>query len=307
MDAVISYVNCLNEDWKEQYIKQFGDDHYDPLRYRDYGTIELVIDSIRTYCPDFNKIYIVVQNRSEVENIQNIDKCIIVTHDQFIPSEYLPTFNSCTIGLFLHNIPGLDEEFVYFNDDIFLMNPVQKKFFFSYDGLPIYNMQKLNQNVVYMSTHRRISKNSFDWALQLYLKQLPPLVRFKCKMKYKTLFLVSKHIPIPFKKSWNKNIYESLKDQIHNSITTARSTDNINTFVYISYSLLCLNAINRTDNQYKYLKTTTSPSNIQNVLSKCSVPVVCINDTNPNLSQNDIKTLSNYIKQGYYTHKNSIE
>ena len=50
--------------------------------------------------------------------------------------QYLPTFNSCTIGSILFRIPNLSEHFIVFNDDTFLMRETRPSDFFI-DGLPI--------------------------------------------------------------------------------------------------------------------------------------------------------------------------
>ena len=47
----------------------------------------------------------------------------------------LPVFNSRAIEINLHRIPGLAEQFVYFNDDMFITKPVTKEDFFK-NGLP---------------------------------------------------------------------------------------------------------------------------------------------------------------------------
>ena len=57
-------------------------------------------------------------------------KLHIIKHTDFIPPQYLPTYNSPTIELNLHRIPGLSENFVYFNDDGFLIRPVTPQHFF---------------------------------------------------------------------------------------------------------------------------------------------------------------------------------
>ena len=59
----------------------------------------------------------------------------IVRHEQYIPQEWLPTFNNRCIELNLHRISGLAEQFVYFNDDMFLLKSVSPEDFFV-DGKP---------------------------------------------------------------------------------------------------------------------------------------------------------------------------
>ncbi len=62
-------------------------------------------------------------------------KLKVVRHEEFIPTDYLPTFSSHPIELNLHRIKGLSERFVYFNDDTFLIRPVLQEDFFK-NGLP---------------------------------------------------------------------------------------------------------------------------------------------------------------------------
>ena len=48
-------------------------------------------------------------------------KLHIVRHEDFIPAEFLPTFSSHPIEWNFHRIEWLTENFVYFNDDMFLI------------------------------------------------------------------------------------------------------------------------------------------------------------------------------------------
>jgi len=50
----------------------------------------------------------------------------IVTHNQILDPEILPTFNSYTIESRLHHIPGLANTYLYFNNDMFLNQRVSK-------------------------------------------------------------------------------------------------------------------------------------------------------------------------------------
>ena len=57
----------------------------------------------------------------------NLDhpKLKLVTHKEFMPNEYLPTYNSAAIELNLHRIEGLSENYLYFNDDMYLIRNSQ--------------------------------------------------------------------------------------------------------------------------------------------------------------------------------------
>lgn len=63
----------------------------------------------------------------------------IVRHSEFIPASCLPTFSSLVMEYFLHRIPGLSSSFLYANDDMFLLRPLRRDYFFSRrDGYPFY-------------------------------------------------------------------------------------------------------------------------------------------------------------------------
>lgn len=62
-------------------------------------------------------------------------KVTLITHDMIFPdTSVLPTFSSSSIEMNLHRIPGLSDYFIYFNDDVFLGQPV-----FPYD---FYTLEK---------------------------------------------------------------------------------------------------------------------------------------------------------------------
>jgi hypothetical protein len=65
----------------------------------------------------------------------NHPKLSLVNHADYIPSKLLPVFNSSLIEIYLHKIPNLAENFVYFNDDFFIINNITKERFFK-NGLP---------------------------------------------------------------------------------------------------------------------------------------------------------------------------
>merc|ERR1719221_2552491 len=55
----------------------------------------------------------------------------IVHHDEFMPARVLPTFNSHAIESCLHYIPGLCDQFMYFNDDFYMTQRVSAPQLFS--------------------------------------------------------------------------------------------------------------------------------------------------------------------------------
>lgn len=99
-------------------------------RYRDWGLLPYWFRGVERFAPWVHKIYFVTcGQRPDWLNVHH-PKLVLVDHKDYIPGEYLPTFNSNTIEMHLHRISGLEEQFVYFNDDFFLTAPVTPDDFF---------------------------------------------------------------------------------------------------------------------------------------------------------------------------------
>jgi hypothetical protein len=124
IDIVYTWVDGTDNNWKEMKDKYTGEPKSDSIfRYNNVNELKYSLRSIYNYAPWANNIYIVVDDiqTPPFVNINN-PKIKIVKHSEIIPKEYLPTFNSVAIETSLHHIPGLEENFLYFNDDMFLGN-----------------------------------------------------------------------------------------------------------------------------------------------------------------------------------------
>lgn len=146
VDAVISWVdgNDVNHAKKiSSYLQQSGlkkQAGAAPTRFNQCGEINYCVLSIFKYAPWIRKIYIITDNQSpKFANLSPLllSKIHIVDHkDVFKDYEQnLPTFNSLSIESVLWRIEGLAEKFIYFNDDCFLIRPVEKEDFFRADKL----------------------------------------------------------------------------------------------------------------------------------------------------------------------------
>lgn len=105
-------------------------------RYRDWGLLKYWFRGIENNAPWVNRIFLITDHQIpdwlEIENA----KLKIISHEDYLPQDFLPAFSANPIELNLHRIKELSEHFVYFNDDIFLVNPVKPEDFFTKKGLP---------------------------------------------------------------------------------------------------------------------------------------------------------------------------
>ena len=79
--------------------------------------------------------------------------------EDYIPNEYLPTFNSGAIELNFHRIKELSELFVIFNDDMFLLQPIKQDFFFKDDNPVLDTDLKYPSNIGYNNRSRVMFNN----------------------------------------------------------------------------------------------------------------------------------------------------
>jgi hypothetical protein len=81
------------------------------------------------------KIWVVTAGQRPEWLVADDERISIVDHADILPTDALPTFNSHAIEAALHHIDGLAEQFVYFNDDMFVARPARPELFFTPNGL----------------------------------------------------------------------------------------------------------------------------------------------------------------------------
>jgi len=140
IDFVITWVDMNDPKWK----KDFGDysgkinnskNEISEARFRDYGLLKYWFRGVEKFAPWVRKIHFVTCGQKPEWLDENHPKINLVHHKDYIPNEYLPVFNSSLIEIYLHKIPGIADQFVYFNDDFFIINNIKKERFFK-NGLP---------------------------------------------------------------------------------------------------------------------------------------------------------------------------
>ncbi len=146
IDAVICWVDGSDPEWqKERHYWEskagLGGTRIEQewnkgdIRFRDWGTLRYFFRGIEEFAPWIHNLYFVTCGHLPSWLNTEHPKLRIIRHDQYIPQDFLPTFNSHTIELNFHRIEGLAEQFVYFNDDTFLTAPTKATDFFK-KGLP---------------------------------------------------------------------------------------------------------------------------------------------------------------------------
>jgi hypothetical protein len=139
IDFVVLWVDMDDPAWRAEFVKYSGIDNsrneVSEARFRDYGFMRYWFRGIEQFAPWVRKIHFVTCGQKPDWLDETNSKLNLVNHTDYIPSEFLPTFNSGVLESHLHRIPGLAEHFVFFNDDIFLTRETPPERFFQ-NGLP---------------------------------------------------------------------------------------------------------------------------------------------------------------------------
>lgn len=132
IDFVLPWVDGCDPEWSKRKNAYTGEEITDSReeRYRDWDLLRYWFRAAEVFTPWVNKIWFICDQEPPAWLNKSNPKLRIVRHEDYIPQKYLPTFSSHTIEHNLHRIQGLSEQFVYFNDDMFLLRPLNPSFFF---------------------------------------------------------------------------------------------------------------------------------------------------------------------------------
>lgn len=233
MDVVITYVDNKDKKWQDEFNKynnkNIGSLAIDSVRFTPKDNLRYCLRSIAKNMPFVKKVHLVVSSPSQVPKWIDKEEVNIVYHSDIIPKEYLPTFNSRTIEMFLHNIKDLAEEFIYFNDDTFVINSCNYEDIF-FNGKPNNNINNYTEeklkhiwgrDSIYFYPHKRCND------------EVKKILNIKDNNYYLT-----NHGPSPMLKSDNIELFEKLKDKISPTLGKFRSEKDYVHFIYSIYTFL---------------------------------------------------------------------
>lgn len=151
MDAVITWVDGSDPVHAQKRRLHAGpafdgsDTANIPTRFDQRGEVFWALGSLLRFAPFLRRIHLLTDaqvpaglDRFERAGLCEPGRIRVADHrDAFRGHEdALPSFNSTTIEAMLWRIPGLDEEFVYLNDDFLLLRPHAPEDFFR-EGRPV--------------------------------------------------------------------------------------------------------------------------------------------------------------------------
>lgn len=298
IDFVVTWVDGNDPAWRKQkneYSEVSGDKA--DVRYRDWDTLRYWFRGVEKFTPWVRKIHFITWGHIPEWLDTSNPKLNIVRHTDFIPEEYLPTFNSHTIELNMHRIEGLAESFVYFNDDMFVTSETGPELFFKDDlpcatfGLQVIKFTKnsigwiLGSNIAVINdhfnmrdvlrTHRKkvfSIKNGFKRVVKSWLLS-------KCVWYFSGLY--DWHLAIPFKKSTFEKVWQAEPETLDETCRCRfREKDNVSPYLFEYWQLVSGEFSPRTSNVgHTYHIRNNNIAEMRQAIENKSYNLICVNDT----------------------------
>lgn len=297
IDFVVTWVDNTDEKWyrkKEQYMPNNESEAgmSGEKAYRNWETFKYWFRGVEKFAPWVNKVYLVTDEQVPSWLDTTYKKVEVVDHKDIIDQKYLPVFNSNAIEMNLHKIQGLSENFVYFNDDLYLTSDVQPSDFFVNDfpvdmavlspiipekngtaNFQVNDMEIINSYF----TKSEIVKN----GRMLSLKYGKNLLRTLLQLPMKNMCgYFEPHLPLKFKKSTFETVWAKEPEVLQETIASRfREKTNINLWLFRYWQLASGNFFPRnTDHLGKLYSLDGDNTEIFEVLKKQKHKIMCIND-----------------------------
>ncbi len=235
IDIVITWVDGADPEWlaekaKYQPGRRTNKAESDESRFRDWDTLKYVFRGIEKYMPWVRRVFLITCGQCPPWLNREHERLRLVFHKDYIPEEYLPTFNSNVIELNAFRIPDLAEKYIHFCDDFFVLQPTAPEDFFEGDAPRdaailspyrirpngISSIENNNLEIInkYFSVDD-ISRHKKKWLTPVYGKKMFRTLLFK---RFSWIIgVMEPHTQLSLKKSTLKMLWEKEPEILDNT------------------------------------------------------------------------------------------
>ena len=306
IDFVVTWLDSNDPKWQEDFRKYKGittTADQSKARYRDWDFFKYWFRAVEKYAPWVHKVYVITNGKFPDWINPDCDKLVLVKHSDYIPEQFLPTFNSRTIEFYMNRIKGLSEHFVYFNDDMYLNAPVNPDYYFR-NGLPcdnnaesVYNVTAYHPTtrfhisvgrfvkVCVVNGHfnrREVIKQSFKNWYGFHLGLIDRIMSFIISMYPNGWFIGfrDRHIEQPYLKSVFDDAWDKESGMLTESSTKFREDATLTPY-FFRYWQFASNKFYpvRLNEGRKYVSTLDFMDKILDTMKNPKIKSLCINDT----------------------------
>lgn len=169
VDVVVMWVDGEDVVWQKKrdatLLKLTGKvpaDSFDKSRFRDNSELKYSLRSIFAHAPWVRNIILVTDSQVPEWLDTSHPRIRMVHHEELFGAKgVLPTFNSHAIASRIHHVEGLSEQYLIFNDDVFLGHDVGPRHFFNSNGVAKFFLSQatLPKLKTYELTHEAARNN----------------------------------------------------------------------------------------------------------------------------------------------------
>ena len=328
VDIVIPWVNGNDPEWleeKQKYQKEITSSVHS-FDYQDWGILKYWFRGVEKNMPWIRHIYFVTWGHLPDWLNTAHPKLVVVKHEDYLPKEYLPTFSANPIEINFHRIDGLAEHFIYFNDDMFVIDRTTKQDFFRH-GLPcecaiinpiapannncIAHMQLSNAAVInqHFKKHEVIINNPLKWFNLKYGKLLPLNILFIPWGRFPGL--LEKHLPASLLKSTYDEIWEK-EYELMDQTSRHRFRDfklDVNQWLIKEWQIASGNFWPRSIAIGKNIPIRDKDTAISaaKIIKNKKYKLICVNDHVENKDPSDLIKIVNEAFEVLYPNKSEFE
>lgn len=334
IDFVITWVDEADPIWykeKLETLKKQGKAAKEMIdnstsRYRDWDILKYWFRGVEKFAPWVNQIHFVTYGHVPDWLNEKHSKLHIVKHEDFIPQEFRPTFSSHPIEWNFHRIEWLTENFVYFNDDMFLIKKVSPEDFFR-DERPV-DMLALQPDVanaddqimpyVYLNNAMVLAKY-FDKRENMkkqpgaYFHPGYPLMYFGYNLlemafpRFTGFYTV--HGPSPLKKESYRFFWKNEEELLHHVCCHPfRHKEDISQYVLREYQKLSGNFVPKNIHKFcRYFNLQPENPELVKTITKPKSKCICINDSNFEIPYEKVKQELNHAFSILFPEKSQFE
>lgn len=278
IDYVVPMVFHDDHMWRENFVKVGSryteSDPMEFVRYRSWGTEELLVKLVRKNMPWVRDIIILLAQESQLQEWMvammseqtgrqgNKPRLRVVYHREFMPEWTLPTFNSRAMEMFLRDIPGISDFFLYGNDDMYPVSPLTVEDFFQ-NGKP-----RIHMTEKVFPEH----PNNFQSACMRGLN----FVAKEFGQRFTDKWYKNGHSIAPILKSTCEHLWQRGGNEIIASISPFRQCKNFNQYIYSWWHYLSGSYVDGRPSS-KYVSTKSSVEDVGRAIEECC-GIVCVND-----------------------------
>lgn len=305
IDFVIPWVDGNDKEWqatKEKYwLAEGNTPHKDgnrEERFRDWGNLKYWFRGVEKFTPWVNRIYFVTYGHVPEWLNVNHPQITVVRHEDYIDKKYLPVFQANPIEINFHKIKDLSEHFVYFNDDMFVISPMEKKDFFvngkpremastyiltnngaddTFQYMLFRMMGEINKHFDY---HSSVKKNFSKWFTLKYKKHLlNNIILYRC---HNVSGLQVPHVPSSLTKSTMNEVWNELMPELEDTCNHRfRNPRDITQYIFRYWAIMKgdFEPTNIFDYAAEFFVTDDNNQKLIETIVKQKKKMICINDT----------------------------